>query len=79
MRLYLPICRRRSRIHTQRVYAREILSHGACCGGHTKKDPVPCYDPAGYTILNDHGTSYMAVIDGDGSAISLTTTVSGDV
>ena len=41
--------------------------------------PVPYYDPADYTILNDHGTSFMVVVDGDGSAISLTTTVSGEV
>jgi len=38
--------------------------------------PVPYYDPNNYTVLNDHGTSHMAVIDKSGMAVSLTTTVS---
>ncbi|KAM0745866.1 gamma-glutamyltranspeptidase [Meredithblackwellia eburnea MCA 4105] len=33
------------------------------------------YDPQNYAILNDSGTSHMAVIDGTGQAVSLTTTV----
>ncbi|KAJ7088865.1 gamma-glutamyltranspeptidase [Mycena belliarum] len=37
--------------------------------------PVPYYDPANYTILDDHGTSHMAVIDQSGMAVSLTSTV----
>lgn len=41
--------------------------------------PVPYYDPANYAILDDHGTSHLAVIDQDGSSISMTTTVSGDM
>jgi len=38
--------------------------------------PVPYYDPNNYTVLDDHGTSHMAVIDKSGMAVSLTTTVS---
>ncbi|KAJ6552579.1 gamma-glutamyltranspeptidase [Mycena vulgaris] len=37
--------------------------------------PVAYYDPANYTVLDDHGTSHMAAIDQEGMAISLTTTV----
>ncbi|KZP19744.1 gamma-glutamyltranspeptidase [Athelia psychrophila] len=37
--------------------------------------PVPYYDPQNYSILLDHGTSHMAVIDESGMAVSLTTTV----
>ncbi|KAF7985831.1 hypothetical protein HWV62_504 [Athelia sp. TMB] len=37
--------------------------------------PIPYYDPQNYTILLDHGTSHMAVIDEAGMAVSLTTTV----
>ncbi|KAJ7457876.1 gamma-glutamyltranspeptidase [Mycena latifolia] len=37
--------------------------------------PVPYYDPANYTVLDDHGTSHMAAIDHEGMAVSLTTTV----
>ncbi|KAF7339741.1 Gamma-glutamyltranspeptidase [Mycena sanguinolenta] len=37
--------------------------------------PVAYYDPSDYTPLVDHGTSHMAVIDKDGMAVSLTTTV----
>ncbi|KAJ7693149.1 gamma-glutamyltranspeptidase [Mycena rosella] len=37
--------------------------------------PVPYYDPANYTVLDDHGTSHMAAIDQSGMAVSLTTTV----
>lgn len=37
---------------------------------------VPYYDPSNYTILDDHGTSHLAVIDQDQMAVSLTTTVS---
>ncbi|KAK4699938.1 hypothetical protein P7C70_g6314, partial [Phenoliferia sp. Uapishka_3] len=33
------------------------------------------YDPENYSILNDSGTSHMAVIDSTGMAVSLTTTV----
>jgi gamma-glutamyltranspeptidase len=39
--------------------------------------PVPYYDPNNYTVLNDHGTSHMAVIHKSGMAVSLTTTVNG--
>ncbi|KAF8213404.1 gamma-glutamyltranspeptidase [Mycena galopus ATCC 62051] len=37
--------------------------------------PVTYYDPSNYTPLDDHGTSHMAVIDQEGMAVSLTTTV----
>ncbi|KAK7046979.1 gamma-glutamyltranspeptidase [Favolaschia claudopus] len=37
--------------------------------------PLGYYDPTKYTPLEDHGTSHMAVIDGSGMAVSLTTTV----
>lgn len=33
------------------------------------------YNPSNYSVLIDHGTSHMAVVDGEGNAISLTTTV----
>ncbi|KAJ3744073.1 gamma-glutamyltranspeptidase [Lentinula detonsa] len=36
---------------------------------------VPYYNPENYQVLIDNGTSHMAVIDKDGMAISLTTTV----
>ncbi|KAF8824863.1 gamma-glutamyltranspeptidase [Lentinula edodes] len=37
--------------------------------------PVTYYNPENYQVLIDNGTSHMAVIDKDGMAISLTTTV----
>ncbi|KAF5383428.1 hypothetical protein D9757_006100 [Collybiopsis confluens] len=37
--------------------------------------PVPFYNPSNYQVLLDNGTSHMAVIDKDGMAVSLTTTV----
>ncbi|KAL8645178.1 MAG: hypothetical protein Q9226_007417, partial [Calogaya cf. arnoldii] len=36
---------------------------------------VSAYDPAGFEILNDHGTSQISAIDASGMAISLTTTI----
>ncbi|KIK69082.1 hypothetical protein GYMLUDRAFT_152648 [Collybiopsis luxurians FD-317 M1] len=37
--------------------------------------PITYYDPENYQILLDNGTSHLAVIDKDGMAVSLTTTV----
>jgi len=37
--------------------------------------PVTYYNPENYQVLIDNGTSHMAVIDKDGMAVSLTTTV----
>ncbi|KAI4526616.1 gamma-glutamyltranspeptidase [Schizophyllum commune Loenen D] len=33
------------------------------------------YDPSGYIVLDDHGTSHLAAVDEYGGAVSLTTTV----
>ncbi|KAJ7211992.1 gamma-glutamyltranspeptidase [Mycena pura] len=37
--------------------------------------PPAYYDPSNFTVLVDHGTSYMAAVDRWGNAVSLTTTV----
>ncbi|ORY39482.1 gamma-glutamyltranspeptidase [Leucosporidium creatinivorum] len=37
--------------------------------------PVGYYDPSNYTATRESGTSHMAVIDSNGQAVSLTTTV----
>lgn len=37
--------------------------------------PITYYNPENYQVLIDNGTSHMAVIDKDGMAVSLTTTV----
>lgn len=37
--------------------------------------PVTYYNPKNYQVLVDNGTTFMAVIDKDGMAVSLTTTV----
>lgn len=41
----------------------------------TKTYPVSYYDPGQYFPSRESGTSHMAIIDGDGMAVSLTTTV----
>lgn len=37
--------------------------------------PLTAYDPSNFGILSDNGTSQLTVIDKDGNAVSLTTTV----
>ncbi|KAF7297840.1 Gamma-glutamyltranspeptidase [Mycena kentingensis (nom. inval.)] len=36
---------------------------------------APYYNPSGYAVLDDHGTSHMAAVDRWGNAVSLTTTI----
>ncbi|KAJ7724372.1 gamma-glutamyltranspeptidase [Mycena metata] len=63
----------------QYYLADEVVAVSQSCEAKSKIMPRSrCrtyYDPANYTILDDHGTSHMAAIDESGMAVSLTTTI----